>query len=91
MLLCIIYLKISNKNRWFLFLSQQVSMTRWWVAEGGGRKAQWKISFVNQNIAQAGGRAVTACLRLGWPGMLNHSLSSACLFICKWKDSSRTP
>lgn len=76
MLFSIIYLKIANKNRWFLFLSQQVSMTRWWVAEGGGRKAQWKTSFVKQNTDRAGGRAVTACLSLGWPGMLNHSLSS---------------
>lgn len=82
MLLSIIYLKLSSKSRWFLVLSQQVSMTRWWVAEGGGRKAQWKVSLVNQNIDQAAGRAVTACLSLGWPGVLNHSLSSgpACLF-----------
>lgn len=35
MLLSVIYFKISYKNRWFSLLSQQVSMTRWWVAEGG--------------------------------------------------------
>lgn len=81
----------SNKNRSsFSFLSQQVSMTRWWVAgEGGGRRrAQWKTSFVSQNLDQGTGWAVTACS--AWAGQvwwIIASLCGACLSICKSEDS----